>query len=388
MTTALSVRNATKIFGAQVALDNVSIDVEPGEVRALVGQNGCGKSTLIKILAGFHAPEPGTEATVGGEPLPVREPGRQRGGRPPLRAPGPRPRRQPRRRRQHGDGPGLHHQPDQDDPVAQGAGPRARGPGGPGLRHQRQGSGRRPPDVRAHRRRHRPGDVRPRQPRQDAHPRRAHREPPQRRGAAAVPAGPPRRGLRRRGALRLPPLRRGLRDGRLRHGAARRQADHDPPGRGLTEEELIELVVGRKLEEHDKRDADAREHGVEILTLNGVSGGSDVQGMDLTVHRGEVVGIAGITGSGREAVAPVVFGGHRAVRRDHRRRQGPAAEPPGHLDRARHRPRAGRAARERLAARPDAAREHHARRSGSPHDAWASCGAGPSGPTCACGSTG
>ena len=36
MTTALSVRNATKIFGAQVALDNVSIDVQPGEVRALV----------------------------------------------------------------------------------------------------------------------------------------------------------------------------------------------------------------------------------------------------------------------------------------------------------------------------------------------------------------
>ena len=32
MTTALSVRNATKIFGAQVALDDVSIDVEPGEV--------------------------------------------------------------------------------------------------------------------------------------------------------------------------------------------------------------------------------------------------------------------------------------------------------------------------------------------------------------------
>jgi ribose transport system ATP-binding protein len=74
MTTALSVRNATKIFGAQVALDNVSIDVEPGEVRALVGQNGCGKSTLIKILAGFHEPEPGTEATVGGEPLAFVDP--------------------------------------------------------------------------------------------------------------------------------------------------------------------------------------------------------------------------------------------------------------------------------------------------------------------------
>jgi len=59
MTTALSVRNATKIFGAQVALSDVSIDVEPGEVRALVGQNGCGKSTLIKIVTGYHTPTTG-----------------------------------------------------------------------------------------------------------------------------------------------------------------------------------------------------------------------------------------------------------------------------------------------------------------------------------------
>ena len=69
MTTALSVRDATKIFGGTTALDHVSIDVEPGEVRALVGQNGCGKSTLIKILAGYHQPEPGTSVTVGGQEL-------------------------------------------------------------------------------------------------------------------------------------------------------------------------------------------------------------------------------------------------------------------------------------------------------------------------------
>ena len=74
MTAALSVRNATKIFGAQVALDSVSIDVQPGEVRALVGQNGCGKSTLIKILAGFHEPEAGTEVEVGEQTLPFVDP--------------------------------------------------------------------------------------------------------------------------------------------------------------------------------------------------------------------------------------------------------------------------------------------------------------------------
>ena len=74
MTPALTVRHATKIFGAQVALDDVSVEVQPGEVRALVGQNGCGKSTLIKILAGFHAPEPGTEAEVAGEVLAFEDP--------------------------------------------------------------------------------------------------------------------------------------------------------------------------------------------------------------------------------------------------------------------------------------------------------------------------
>ena len=80
------------------------------------------------------------------------------------------------------------------------------------------------------------------------------------------------------------------------------------PVKGLTEEELVELVVGRTLEAHNKDQADAREHGPEILTLTNVAGGS-VTGMDLAIHRGEVVGVAGITGSGREAVAGIVFGG-------------------------------------------------------------------------------
>ena len=43
-----------------------STSTSPGEIRALVGQNGCGKSTLIKILAGFHEPEPGGSVQVEG----------------------------------------------------------------------------------------------------------------------------------------------------------------------------------------------------------------------------------------------------------------------------------------------------------------------------------
>ena len=37
-----------------------------GEIHALVGQNGCGKSTLIKVLAGYHQPDPGCEIQLEG----------------------------------------------------------------------------------------------------------------------------------------------------------------------------------------------------------------------------------------------------------------------------------------------------------------------------------
>ncbi len=65
----LSITGLTKRFDATLALDRVDLDVRAGEVHALVGHNGSGKSTLIKILAGFHEPEPGSAVSLGGVPL-------------------------------------------------------------------------------------------------------------------------------------------------------------------------------------------------------------------------------------------------------------------------------------------------------------------------------
>jgi len=65
----LRIENLTKTFPGQRALTDVDLAIAAGEVHALVGQNGSGKSTLIKILAGYHQPDPGGAAWVDGAPL-------------------------------------------------------------------------------------------------------------------------------------------------------------------------------------------------------------------------------------------------------------------------------------------------------------------------------
>ncbi|MQW89549.1 sugar ABC transporter ATP-binding protein [Sinorhizobium saheli] len=63
----LEFRSITKEFGGTRALSQVSLDLEAGEILALLGENGAGKSTLIKTLAGIYRPD-GGEIRFRGEP--------------------------------------------------------------------------------------------------------------------------------------------------------------------------------------------------------------------------------------------------------------------------------------------------------------------------------
>ena len=67
MTVVLSLSRIRKTFGDFVALDDASIDLRQGEVHALLGENGAGKSSLMNIAAGLYTPDAGTCLIEGGE---------------------------------------------------------------------------------------------------------------------------------------------------------------------------------------------------------------------------------------------------------------------------------------------------------------------------------
>jgi rhamnose transport system ATP-binding protein len=72
-TPLLDVRDVSKSFGAVAAVRRVSFPLYGGEAHALVGENGAGKSTIVKMLAGVHRPDTGTLA-VDGEPVDFANP--------------------------------------------------------------------------------------------------------------------------------------------------------------------------------------------------------------------------------------------------------------------------------------------------------------------------
>ena len=73
----LMVRNLSKRFGGITALSGVDLDVDRGQVVALVGDNGAGKSTLVNVLAGIFRPDSGT-IYVDGAPVRIDSPGKAR----------------------------------------------------------------------------------------------------------------------------------------------------------------------------------------------------------------------------------------------------------------------------------------------------------------------
>ena len=60
MASILETRSVTKKFGGFTAVDDVSLSVDPGEIRFIIGPNGAGKSTFFKLVIGFHHPNAGT----------------------------------------------------------------------------------------------------------------------------------------------------------------------------------------------------------------------------------------------------------------------------------------------------------------------------------------
>ena len=56
----IKIENITKRFNDKLALDNISFNIDEGEVFGLIGPNGAGKSTLINIISGLMSPNNGT----------------------------------------------------------------------------------------------------------------------------------------------------------------------------------------------------------------------------------------------------------------------------------------------------------------------------------------
>lgn len=68
MSQFVTVRNVVRRFGSLVAVDNANLEVEQGQVLALLGPSGCGKTTLLRILGGLDAPDSGV-IEVGGREM-------------------------------------------------------------------------------------------------------------------------------------------------------------------------------------------------------------------------------------------------------------------------------------------------------------------------------
>ena len=74
--TLLRVNNVSKHFGSLIAVDDISMTVEPGELRAVIGPNGAGKTTFFNMISGFLMPTSG-RIVFDGEDITTLRPARR-----------------------------------------------------------------------------------------------------------------------------------------------------------------------------------------------------------------------------------------------------------------------------------------------------------------------
>lgn len=313
---ALRIRNVSKTFGLAKALDDVSFEVEHGEIHALLGGNGSGKSTLIKILAGvYHGDEDEGTLEFSGRAVPAH-------------STSPALARENRLRFVH-QNPGLFADLTVADNVAMRSGfPTRVGGIRKRVLHKRVAGlleafeiDARPGDLL--------GDLRPADQTMVAIARALERsdgEPPSLlvldEPTASLPQGEVDvllAALRRRAqtgqgiiyvshrideVMSIADSVTVLRDGR--HIVTR-------PAEGLTEAALTEYIAGRPIERLFGERADSEEVAKAdvVLSVRNVSGGP-LRDVSFELHRGEILGIAGLLGSGRTELLRMIFGALKA----------------------------------------------------------------------------
>jgi len=68
MDTVISINNLTKKYGGFTAVDNLSLDIQKGEIFGIIGHNGAGKTTALECIEGFRTPTSGTISVLGLHP--------------------------------------------------------------------------------------------------------------------------------------------------------------------------------------------------------------------------------------------------------------------------------------------------------------------------------
>ena len=302
---ALRVSGLSKTFGATRALIDASLDIQPGEIHALVGQNGSGKSTLIKTLAGYHTPDPGSRAELDGAPFDLGH-------------------AVPDGLRFVHQDLGLVLELNAMDNLALHGGFARGAMGRVRWREQEEETHRVLARFGIDLDIHRPlaaatpvertvvaiaaalqgwqgGQRRARARRADGGPAARRGRAPLRDGARGAERGHER-------ALRLAPSRRDLRAGRPRDRAARRPRDRHPRRlRHSTRRGLASLMVGEEVDPDYRAPVAARPDAPVVLEARDVHG-RWLRGVDLDVHRGEILGIAGLAGAGVLELPYVIAG--------------------------------------------------------------------------------